>query len=103
MIWGAVEPAGITGSAPGLTGKTKAVDDSVEYTAAERVRYKRPKVPFPRLDWTYAAFEFNLRWTSEIFLYFGAPTIGSIVWNGNTSAILSIEGGMMMGCLFFIN
>ena len=63
-----MELVGIKVSAPRLTGTTKVVDDRVEYTAGERVRYKIPKVPFPRLEWTDAAFEFNLRWNLAIFL-----------------------------------
>ena len=63
----AMEPVGITGAAPGLTGTTKAVADRAEYTAGQRVRYKITKVPFPKLEWKDAAFEFNLKWTSEIF------------------------------------
>ena len=57
----------ITGAAPGLTGTTKVVADREEYMAGERFRYKRPKVPFPRLEWKDAAFKFNLRCTSAIF------------------------------------
>ena len=56
-----MEPVGITGAAPGLTVKAKVVEKRVEYTAVERVRYKRPKVPFPSLEWIDAAFDFNLR------------------------------------------
>ena len=63
-----MEPVGITGAAPGLTGTTNIVDDRVKYTAGERVRYKRLKVPFSRLEWIDAAFKFNLGWTSAIFL-----------------------------------
>ena len=59
--------SGITGAAPGLTGATKVVADRVEYMTGERFRYKRPKVLFPRLEWTEAAFEFNLGWTLAIF------------------------------------
>ena len=95
-----MEPVGITGAAPELTVTTTVVADRVEYTVGERVRYKRPKVLFPRLEWIDATFEFKLRWTSEIFSYFGAPTIGSIVWNGKPSTILSIEEVRMIGCFF---
>ena len=62
-----MEPVGITGSAPGLTGATKVVADRLEYTVGERFGYKKPKVPFPRLKWTDAALKFNLRWSLDIF------------------------------------
>ena len=66
-----VEPVGIIGATPGLMGTTKAVADRVEYMAGERVRYNIPKAPFSRSEWTYAAFELNLRWTSAIFFCLG--------------------------------
>ena len=54
-----VEPVGIIGSGPGLTGRTNSVVDKVAYTAGETVKNKRPSVPHLRLDCTDAAFKFN--------------------------------------------
>ena len=61
-----VEPVGMVGSGPGLTGGTNVVVDKVGYTAGETVKNKRPIVPHPRLDCTGAALEFNFKWMSTM-------------------------------------
>ena len=61
-----VEPVGMIGSVPGLTGGTNVVVDKVAYTAGKRVKNKRPSMPNPRLDCTDAALEFKLKWMSAM-------------------------------------
>ena len=61
-----VEPVGMIGSGPGLTGGTNLVVDKMVYTAGETVKNKRPSVPHPRLDYTDAALEFNFKWMSAM-------------------------------------
>ena len=50
MIWAPVELAGMSSEEPGLTGTTKAVTDTVLYTAGDTVSWRRPRVTEPRLD-----------------------------------------------------
>ena len=50
-----VEPVGMIGSGPGLTGGTNVVVDKVAYAAGETVKNKRPSMPHLRLDCTDAA------------------------------------------------
>ena len=61
-----VEPVGMIGSGPGLTGGTNVVVDKVAYTAGETVKNKRPSVPHLRLDCTDATLEFNFKWMSAM-------------------------------------
>ena len=65
-IWGPVECLGIMGLDPGLTGTTKIEEDKVAYTAGETVRYRSPRVPDLRLNWTETALEFNFMCISEM-------------------------------------
>ena len=60
-IWGPVECSGIMGLDPGLTGMTKIEADKVAYTAGNTVRYRSPRVPHPRFDWTETATHLVLR------------------------------------------
>ena len=86
----------MSGAEPGLTGTTKLVTDKVLYTAGDKVRWRRLRVPQPRLDWTEAEFELSFKLTSEMVLYVGAPTMGWIVGNGKPSTILSMAVGMVI-------
>ena len=59
-----VEPVGMIGSGPGLTGGTNVVVDKLAYTAGKTLKNKSPSVPHQRLDCTDAAFAFNFKWMS---------------------------------------
>ena len=61
-----VEPVGMIGSGPGLTGGTNVVVDKVAYTAGKTVKNKRPSEPHPRLDCTDAALELSFKWMSAM-------------------------------------
>ena len=50
-----VDPVGMIGSGPGLTGGTNVVVDKVAYIEGETVKNKRTSVPHPGLDCTDAA------------------------------------------------
>ena len=58
---GPVDPSRILILEPGLIGTANAVAERVAYTAGDTVRYNRPSVPQPRLDWTDAALEFSFK------------------------------------------
>ena len=61
-----VEPVGMIGLGPGLTGGTNVVVDKVAYTAGETVKNKRPSAPHPGLDCTDTALEFIFKWMSAM-------------------------------------
>ena len=84
------------GAEPGLTGTKKAATDKVLYTAGDTVRWRRPRVPQQRLNWTEAAFELSFKLTSVMVLYVGVLTMGGIVGNGKPSTILSMAVGMVI-------
>ena len=65
-------------------------------TTGDTVSWRRPRVPQPRLDWTEVEFEFNFKFTSEMVLYVGVPTMGGIVGKGKPSTILSTAVGMVI-------
>ena len=66
VICDAVAAIGMAGPVPGLTGGTNATADRVSYSSGEIVRYNKPSFPYPRLDWTDAAFAFNWRLSSAM-------------------------------------
>ena len=53
-------------------------------------------MPQPRLYWTEADFEFNLKLTSAMVLYIGVLTMGEIVGKVKPSTILSMAVGVVI-------
>jgi hypothetical protein len=45
----------------GFFGRKNSLADSAKYSSGGMVRYKSPKRPSPRLDWTEAAFALSWR------------------------------------------
>ena len=54
----------IVAVAPRFGGGTKRVANRVAKTFSKRVRWMRPSVPYPKLDWMDAAFELRNLWIS---------------------------------------
>ena len=51
---------------PWVNGDKKKEADKVAYTAVETARYRIPRVPQTRFDWTETALEFSFICISEI-------------------------------------
>ena len=92
MICGPVDPGGTSHVCPGFNGALNVTPDRGFYTASVTVNASRPRAPFPSPEWTEAAFEFNLMWTSAIVSYVGIPIMGVILGCGNPSTILLMSG-----------
>ena len=60
------------------------------------MRYKSPSCPFPRWEWTDAAFAFNFLWRVLIASYVGSPTTESTVRKGKLSLIFSVKDVMVV-------
>ena len=60
-IWAPVSPSRTIASLPGLMGTKNVLVESVASTAGEKLKWRRPKVMQPKLEWTDAAFEFSFR------------------------------------------
>ena len=84
------------GSYSGLTGTTKIEADKVMYTAGDTVRYRSPRVPQPRFEWTKRALAFSFMCISEMIAQFGNPMIGDSVGKGKPSTILLMEESMIV-------
>ncbi len=59
------------------------------------VRYKSPKRPSRRLDWTEAAFALSWRLSLAMDSKVGTPLMGMIVRCGNPSMILPLSVGVL--------
>ena len=60
------------------------------------VSWRRPMVPYPRLDWKEGEFEFNFKFTSVMVLYIGVNTMGGIFGLEKPSTIFSMAVGMVI-------